>query len=170
MDSLVVFPMTLTVLTTLMVVPMMILMMTLIQTVFSCMHYMTSQTVYGIFVNPNQPQPKKSKSMNQILLMELTLRNSKISSYLATFISMIVLMSLLQMKKGFYLSYHTLKDQLLAGSNLVLTNPTNSTHWIWNYQAFLSELENNFGPHDPIRDAEKSLSELVDESQTIVDA
>ena len=32
---------------------------------------------------------------------------------------------------------------------------------MWNYQAFLSELENNFSPHDPIRDAEKYLSELV---------
>ena len=32
---------------------------------------------------------------------------------------------------------------------------------MWNYQAFLSELENNFGPHDPIGDAEKSLSKLV---------
>ena len=32
---------------------------------------------------------------------------------------------------------------------------------MWNYQAFLSELENNFGPHDPVGDAEKSLSELV---------
>ena len=32
---------------------------------------------------------------------------------------------------------------------------------MWNYQAFLSELENNFGPHDPVRDAEKSLSKLV---------
>ena len=32
---------------------------------------------------------------------------------------------------------------------------------MWNYQAFLSELENNFGPHDPIGDAKKSLSKLV---------
>ena len=32
---------------------------------------------------------------------------------------------------------------------------------MWNYQAFLSELENNFGPHDPVRDAEKSLSKLI---------
>ena len=53
--------------------------------------------------------------------MELTLRNSEISSCLATSISVIVLTSLLQMKKGFYLSYHTSKDQLLAGLNLVLT-------------------------------------------------
>ena len=32
---------------------------------------------------------------------------------------------------------------------------------MWNYQAFLSKLENNFSPHDPVGDAEKSLSELV---------
>ena len=37
----------------------------------------------------------------------------------------------------------------------------NSAHWIWNYQAFLSELEDNFGPHDPIGNAEKVLNELT---------
>ena len=31
---------------------------------------------------------------------------------------------------------------------------------MWNYQAFLSKLEDNFGPHDPVGDAEKSLDEL----------
>ena len=130
MDSLVVFPMTLTVLTTLMVVPMMILMMTLIQTVFSCMHYMTSQTVYGIFVNPNQPQPKKSKSMNQIHSMELTHGNSEISSYLVTSISMIILMSSLQTKKRilFILSY--LKGSALSWFEPGLYDPTNAVHWM----------------------------------------
>ena len=37
----------------------------------------------------------------------------------------------------------------------------NSAHWIWNYQAFLSELEDNFGSHDPVSDAEKALNELT---------
>ena len=37
----------------------------------------------------------------------------------------------------------------------------NSAYWIWNYQAFLSELEDNFGPHDPIGDAEKVLNKLT---------
>jgi Zinc knuckle len=32
---------------------------------------------------------------------------------------------------------------------------------MWDYKAFLGELEDNFGPHDPVGDAEKSLSELV---------
>ena len=31
---------------------------------------------------------------------------------------------------------------------------------MWNYKAFLSELEDNFGPHDPVGNAEKSLNEL----------
>ena len=32
---------------------------------------------------------------------------------------------------------------------------------MWDYTAFLSELEDNFGPHDPVGDAEKSLHELT---------
>ena len=31
---------------------------------------------------------------------------------------------------------------------------------MWDYEAFLGELEDNFGPHDPVGDAEKSLNEL----------
>ena len=31
---------------------------------------------------------------------------------------------------------------------------------MWDYKAFLGELEDNFGPHDPVGDAEKSLNEL----------
>ena len=92
--------------------------------------------------------------------MELTLKNSEISLYLVTFISMILLIYSLLTKKGFYLSCLTSKDQLLAGLNH-LNDQTNSTHWMWNYQAFFSKLENNFGPHDPVGDAEKSLSELI---------
>ena len=91
------------------------------QTVYSYMHYMTSQTACGTSVNPKQQNLRKSKSVNLILLMELTLRNSEISSCHATFISAIVLTSSLQTKKEFFSSYHTSKDQPLAGSNPVLT-------------------------------------------------
>ena len=59
----------------------------------------------------------------------------------------------------FILSY--LKGSALSWFEPGLNDPTNSAHWMWDYQAFLSELEDNFGPHDPVGDAEKSLSELV---------
>jgi hypothetical protein len=39
---------------------------------------------------------------------------------------------------------------------------------MWDYQAFLSELEDNFGPHDPVSDAEKSLHELSMKTAHIV--
>ena len=32
---------------------------------------------------------------------------------------------------------------------------------MWDYPAFLSELEDNFGPHDPVGDAKKSLHGLT---------
>ena len=47
----------------------------------------------------------------------------------------------------FILSY--LKGSALSWFEPGLNDPTNSAHWMWNYQAFLSKLENNFGPHDP---------------------
>jgi hypothetical protein len=59
----------------------------------------------------------------------------------------------------FILTY--LKGSALSWFEPGLNDPTNSAHWMWNYQAFLGELEDNFGPHDPVGDAEKSLSELV---------
>ena len=31
---------------------------------------------------------------------------------------------------------------------------------MWDYQAFLSKLEDNFGPYDPVSDAEKALNKL----------
>jgi hypothetical protein len=37
---------------------------------------------------------------------------------------------------------------------------TTSVHWMWDFEVFLNELEVNFGPHDPIGDAEKSLTEI----------
>jgi len=40
-------------------------------------------------------------------------------------------------------------------------DPSNSTHWMWDFEAFINELEVNFGPHDPVGDAEKSLTELT---------
>jgi Ty3 transposon capsid-like protein len=58
----------------------------------------------------------------------------------------------------FILSY--LKGSALSWFEPGLNDPTDSAHWMWNYPAFLSELEDNFGPHDPVGDAEKSLNEL----------
>ena len=40
-------------------------------------------------------------------------------------------------------------------------DPTNSAHWMWDFPAFINELESNFSPHDPIGDAEKALTELT---------
>ena len=42
-----------------------------------------------------------------------------------------------------------------------LMDPTNSAHWMWDFPTFINELESNFGPHDPIGDAEKALTELT---------
>ena len=42
-----------------------------------------------------------------------------------------------------------------------LNDPMNSTHWMWNYPEFLSKLEGNFGPHNPVGNSEKALSELA---------
>ena len=39
-------------------------------------------------------------------------------------------------------------------------DPTNSARWMWDFEVFLNELEVNFGPHDPVGDAEKSLTEI----------
>ena len=39
---------------------------------------------------------------------------------------------------------------------------------MWNYQAFLSKLEDNFGPHNPIGDADKSLNELQMKKSTCI--
>jgi hypothetical protein len=58
----------------------------------------------------------------------------------------------------FILSY--LKGSALSWFEPGLNDPTDSAHWMWDYEAFLGELEDNFGPHDPVGDAEKSLNEL----------
>ena len=42
-----------------------------------------------------------------------------------------------------------------------LMDPTNSAPWMWNFEFFINELEVNFGPHDPIGDAETSLTNLT---------
>jgi hypothetical protein len=42
-----------------------------------------------------------------------------------------------------------------------LMDPTNSAHWMWNFEVFINELEVNFGPHDPVGDAESSLTNLT---------
>ena len=38
---------------------------------------------------------------------------------------------------------------------------TNNAHWMWNFPTFINELEANFGPHDPVGDAETALNELT---------
>ena len=58
----------------------------------------------------------------------------------------------------FILSY--LRGSALSWFEPRFNDPTNSAHWMWDYPAFLSELEDNFGPHDPVGNAEKSLHEL----------
>ena len=42
-----------------------------------------------------------------------------------------------------------------------LMDPTNSVHWMWDFKAFINELEINFGPHDPVGDAEAPLTNLT---------
>jgi hypothetical protein len=42
-----------------------------------------------------------------------------------------------------------------------LMDPTNSAHWMWNFKVFINELEVNFSPHDPVGDAESSLTNLT---------
>ena len=39
---------------------------------------------------------------------------------------------------------------------------------MWDYLAFLSELEDNFGPHDPVGNAEKSLHMLTMKKGTCI--
>ena len=133
------------------------------QTIYSYMHYRT-------FINPKQQNLKKSKSVNQILLMELTLGNSEISSCHATFISAIILMSLLQTKKESSLFYHTSKDQPLAGSNPVSTTQPiphigcgtikhSSASWkMISVLTTLSELPKNLFPNSSWRKPWKSWS------------
>ena len=71
------------------------------------------------------------------------------------------------MRKEFYSFYLIPKVQLSVGSSPDLTTPPiphigcgttrlSSVSW-----AFLSELEDNFGPHDPVGDAKKSLHEVT---------
>ncbi|KAF8625827.1 hypothetical protein AX17_006759 [Amanita inopinata Kibby_2008] len=39
-------------------------------------------------------------------------------------------------------------------------DPSESAHWMWDFEAFILELEDNFGPHDPAGDAETALTNL----------
>ena len=59
----------------------------------------------------------------------------------------------------FILSY--LKEATINWFEPSLMDPTNSTHWMWDFPAFINELEANFGPHNPVGDAEKALTELT---------
>src|SRR3984885_4076910 len=58
----------------------------------------------------------------------------------------------------FILSY--LKGAAINWFEPGLMDPTNSTHWMWDFPIFINELEANFGPHNPVGDAEKALNEL----------
>jgi hypothetical protein len=49
-----------------------------------------------------------------------------------------------------------------------LMDLTNSMHWMWNFEVFINELEVNFGPHDPIGDAESSLTNLTMEEDSCI--
>jgi len=49
-----------------------------------------------------------------------------------------------------------------------LMDPSNSAHWMWDFEAFINELGVNFGPHDPIGDAEKSLTELTMKNESCI--
>ena len=40
-------------------------------------------------------------------------------------------------------------------------DPNNAAHWMWDFDAFILELESNFGPHDPIGDAKNLLTNLT---------
>jgi len=59
----------------------------------------------------------------------------------------------------FVLSY--LNGSAISWFEPGLMDPSNSAHWMWDFDAFINELEVNFGPHDPVGDAEKSLTELT---------
>ena len=59
----------------------------------------------------------------------------------------------------FMLSY--LKGAAINWFKPGLMDPTNSAHWMWDFPTFINELESNFGPHHPIGDAEKALTELT---------
>lgn len=58
----------------------------------------------------------------------------------------------------FMLSY--LKGTALAWFETSLLDPTESAHWMWDFKLFVAELETNFGPHDPVGDAETALTNL----------
>ena len=53
----------------------------------------------------------------------------------------------------FVLSY--LKGAAINWFEPGLMDLTNSAHWMWDFPAFINELESNFGPHDPVGDAER---------------
>jgi hypothetical protein len=59
----------------------------------------------------------------------------------------------------FVLSF--LKGAAISWFEPALMDPNNAAHWMWDFEAFISELESNFGPHDPIGDAEHLLTNLA---------
>ena len=108
---------------------------------------------------PHQ-KPRRSKLESPIHLTVLTLGNSRdfLVSCNLHFRDRPQVFASDERRILFILSY--LKGSALSWFEPGLNDPTNSAHWMWDYQTFLSELEDNFGPHDPVGDAEKSLHEL----------
>jgi len=107
--------------------------------------------------NNNQllPELRKSKSKNQTPLMVQIHR--KLHSFLLAcnlhFRDQPYTFPNDEKKILFILSY--LNRSAISWFEPGLMDPSNSVHWMWDFDAFVNELEVNFGPHDPIRDAEK---------------
>src|ERR1700733_5333346 len=59
----------------------------------------------------------------------------------------------------FILSF--LKGAAISWFEPALMDPNNAAHWMWDFKAFITELESNFSPHDPIGDAENLLTNLT---------
>ena len=59
----------------------------------------------------------------------------------------------------FILSF--LKGTAISWFEPALMDPNNAAYWMWDFDAFILELKSNFGPHDPISDAENLLTNLT---------
>ncbi|KAF8627531.1 hypothetical protein AX17_006182 [Amanita inopinata Kibby_2008] len=59
----------------------------------------------------------------------------------------------------FIISY--LKGAALDWFEPALMDPSESAHWMWDFEAFILELEDNFGSHNPAGDAETALTNLT---------
>ncbi|KAF8629443.1 hypothetical protein AX17_005658 [Amanita inopinata Kibby_2008] len=59
----------------------------------------------------------------------------------------------------FIISY--LKGAALDWFEPALMDPSESAHWMWDFEAFILKLEDNFGLHNPAGDAETALTNLT---------